>query len=120
MIVDRRRAEIERAEDEAAIGLHARHLREVELRVLKSRGIAVRPRHAAKLAGVAEIPAVIRALKRARIALVPAAKRGAAVGAAVEQRANGAFGVAHHDDRPQAELAGDEIVRLGIWLSCAR
>ena len=37
-------------------------------------------------------------------------KRGAAMGAAVVERADFAVGVAHDDERPQAHAPGDEIV----------
>src|SRR5262249_61165377 len=80
-VAQRRRIEVERAEDEAAIGVDARHLRDVEFRILEVAGVAVGPRHAPQFSGVEEIPAVIRALERLRVALVPAAQRGAAVGA---------------------------------------
>ena len=110
MLGERRQIHVERDKDEAAVGFHARHLRHVVLRLAEIAGIAVRPRHAAQLAGVEEVPAVIRALERARIALVPAAQRRAAMGAAVVERADRAVHIAHDDQRTQAEPAGDEIV----------
>ena len=64
MLGERQRVQIERAEDEAAIGFDARHLREIVLRVAHVGGIAVRPRHAAQLPGVEKVPAVIGALER--------------------------------------------------------
>ena len=97
-------------EDEAAIAVDPRHLRDVELRVLEIAGIAVRPRHRAQLAGVEEAPAVIGAGEDARRALFLAAQRGAAMGAAVEQRADFAVGVAQQDDRAQAQPRGDVVV----------
>ena len=113
IIEQRRRIGIERREDEAAIAVDARHLRDVEFRVLEIAGIAVGPRHRAQLAGVEIAPAVIGAGEDARRALLLAAERGAAVGAAVEQRADFALRVAQQDDRAQAEPRGDEVVVLG-------
>ena len=110
---ERQRVHVERAEDEAAIGFHARHLRDVVLRVAQVGRVAVRPRHAAQLAGVVEIPAVIRALEVPRVALLEAAQRGAAMGAAVVQRADLALAVAHDDQRAQAHAPGDEVVVVG-------
>ena len=101
---------IERAEDEAAIRFHARHLRDVVFRIAHVVGIALRPRHAAQLAGVEEIPAVVRALERFGVALVPAAQRRAAMGAAVVQRADFSVAVAHDNERAQAHAPGDEVV----------
>ena len=110
IIEQRRRVGIERAEDEAAIAVDARHLRDVEFCVLEIAGIAVRPRHRAQLAGVEEAPAVIRADELEGVAALEPAERGAAMGAAVEQRADFSVGIAQQDDRPQAELGGDVIV----------
>ncbi len=110
IVEERRRVGIERAEDEAAIAVDARHLRDVELRVLEIAGIAVRPRHGAQLAGDEEAPAVIRAGEHVGIAALEPAERGAAMGAAVEQRADFPVGIAQQNDRAQAELGGDEIV----------
>ena len=56
---------------------------------------------------------MIRAGEGTRRALVLAAQRRAAMGAAVEQRADRALRIAQQDDRPQAESRGDEIVVLG-------
>ena len=94
----------------AAIGFHARHLREIVFRIAHVLGIAVGPRHAAQPPGVEKIPAVIGALERLRVALVPAAQRGAAMGAAIVERADFAVAVAHDDQRTQAQAAGDEVV----------
>jgi len=92
VVFDPRRPDVERPKDKATIGFHAGHLGQIELRVSnKLFRVSVRPRHTAKLARVCEIPSVIRALKRTRIALVPAAKCRAAVGAPVEQRSDDAF-----------------------------
>ena len=110
IVDERRRIGIERREDEAAIAVDARHLRDVELRVLEVAGIAVRPRHRAQLAGVEVAPAVIGAGEDARRALVLAAQRGAAMGAAVEQRADLAVRVAQQDDRAQAQPRRDVVV----------
>ncbi len=113
MLGQRQRVHVERAEDEAAIRFDARHLREIVFRVAQIGRVAFRPGYAAQSAVVEKIPAVIRALKRFAVALVPAAQGGAAMGAAIVQRADLAFGVAHDDQRPQAEPAGDEIVDVG-------
>src|SRR5258706_11287570 len=87
-IVDKRRhIRIERCKDETAIALDTRHLRDVELRFLEVAGIAVGPRHGAKLAGVEIAPAMIRAREGPRRAPLLAAQRRAAMGAAVEQDA---------------------------------
>jgi len=102
MLGKRQRVHVQRGEDEAAIGFDPRHLRDVVFRIAHVLGIAFRPRHAAQFAGVEEVPAMIRALERFRVALVPAAQRGAAMGAAVVQRADLAVRVAHDDQRPQA------------------
>ena len=67
----------------------------------------------AQLAGVEEVPAVVRALERARVALVPAAQRGAAMGAAIVERADLAFLVAHDDEGAQAHAPRDEVVLVG-------
>ena len=105
IVEQRRRVGIERAEDEAAIAVDARHLRDVELRVLEVAGIAVRPRHRAQLAGVEEAPAVIRADEHGGVA---ALQRQSVVPRWV-QRLNSArifpLRIAQQDDRPQAELA---------------
>ena len=107
---ERQRIHVERAEDEAAIALHARHLRDIVLGIAHVAGITVRPRHAAELAGVGEIPAVIGALEMPRIALLQPAQRRAAMRAAVEQHAHFSLAVAHDDHRPRAEPTRDEVV----------
>src|SRR6202035_5030850 len=73
---------------------------------------AVRPRHGAQLSGVEIAPAVIGAGEDARRALVLAAERGAAVGAAVEQRANLSARIPQQDDRAQAQPHRDVVVVL--------
>ncbi len=113
IIEERWRIGVERAEDEAAIAVDPRHLRDVELRVLEVAGIAVGPRHRAQLAAVEIAPAVIGAGEDACVALFLAAERGAAVGAAVEQRPDLAVAVAQEDDRAQPETHGDVVVVLG-------
>ena len=106
----RRRLGIERPEDESAVAVHARHLRHVEFRILEVAGIAIRPRHGAQLAGIEKAPAVIGACEETRRALLLAAERGAAMGAAVEQRADLALRVTQQNDRPQPQPDSDEIV----------
>src|SRR5205823_12341338 len=100
------------AEDEAAVALDARHLREVVFAVSEIAGVALGPGHAAQLAAVEVGPAVVRALEGAGIAARLAADAGAAVRAAVEEGAQLAAGIAQHDERTQAELRGEVIVRL--------
>jgi hypothetical protein len=73
IVEQRRRVGIERGEDEPAIAVDARHLRDIELGVLEVAGIAVRPRHGPQLAGVEIAPAVIRTGENARRAFVLAA-----------------------------------------------
>src|SRR6185312_1948695 len=111
-VAQNRRVAVHGAEDEAAIALDAADLHEIELRILEVAGIAVGPGHTEQLAAVGEGPAVIGAGERLGIALLGAADAGAAMGAAVEQRAELALPVARHDQRPQAQLRGDEIVRV--------
>ena len=101
---------VQRAEDEAAVALDARHLREAELVVLEIAGIAFGPGHAAELPGVVVGPAVIGTLEGRCRATRVAADTGAAVRAAVEERAQPAIRIAQHDDRAQAELRGDVVV----------
>src|SRR5207248_9577626 len=92
------------------IAVDARHLRDVELRLRKIAGVAVRPRHGAELAGVEIAPAMVGAGEDARRALVLAGERGATVGAAVEQRANFPVRVAQQNNRAQAKPRRYEIV----------
>ncbi len=113
MLGERQRVEIERTEDETAIGLHARHLRQIVFRIAHVTGVAVRPGYAAQPAGIEEIPAVVRALERLAVALVEAAQRRAAMGAAVIERADFPLGVAHDDQRTQSQAPGDKIVDVG-------
>src|SRR4029450_7843469 len=99
-IVDERgRLGIERREDEAAIAVHARHLRDVVPRVVEVARIAVGPRDGAQLSGVEIAPAMIRAGEYARRAPVLAAQRRAAVGAAVEQGTDLAVRVPQQNER---------------------
>ena len=49
IVEQRRRIAVERGEDEAAIALDPRHLRDVEFGVLEVAGVAVGPRHARSL-----------------------------------------------------------------------
>src|SRR5262249_44262708 len=88
IVKERRRVEVERAEDETAIAVDAWDLRDVVLRILEVAGIAVGPWHCRQLAGIEIAPAMIRAREGARRAPVLAAERGAAMGAAVEQCAD--------------------------------
>src|ERR1700685_3465882 len=89
------RGHVERAKNEAAVRVDPRHLGEIILVVADQlAGKAVRPRYATELAGVGEIPAMIGALKRAAVALFPAADRGAAVGAAIVESTDPALLVA--------------------------
>ncbi len=114
MLTDRRRRRVQCPEDEAAIGFHARHLREVELRIFgKVFTIALGPWHAAQFAIVEEIPAVIRALERPLVAFLEAAQRGPAMGTAVVERTDDPVAVARHDQRTQAEFGGDVVVNIG-------
>ena len=110
VIGERRCIRIQRAEDEAAIALDARHLRQVELVVLEIAGVTLGPWHAAELPGVEVGPAVIGALESRCRAARFAAHAGAAVRAAIEERAQLAVRVAQHDHRPQAELGGQVVV----------
>ena len=110
MLGERQRVEIERAEDEAAIGVDPRHLGQIVFRIAHVGGVAFGPRHAAQLAGVEEVPAVIGALERFAVALLPAAQRRAAMGAAIVERADFSLAVAHDDERTQAQASGDEVV----------
>src|SRR5204862_364357 len=107
---ERGRIGIQRAEDEAAIALDARHLGEVVLAVAEIAGVALGPGHAAQLAAVEVGPAVIRALEGRRIAFRLAAHARAAMRAAVEKRAQLAGRVARDDDEAQAEARGEIVV----------
>ena len=104
------RVRVERAEDEAAIGLDARQLGQVEPGVRHVAGIALGPRHARQRARVEVGPAVIRTLERLGRAGLPAAHGRAAMGAAVVERPDHPGRIAHHDDRPQAEGRAHEVV----------
>src|SRR6516225_9486488 len=73
VIDERRGLGVERGKDEAAIAVHARHLRDIVLRLVEVAGVAVRPRHRAQLSGVEVAPAVIRAGEYARRAFILAA-----------------------------------------------
>src|SRR4029453_15448183 len=97
-------------EDEAAIAVHARHLRDVVPRVVEVARIAVGPRDGAQLSGVEIAPAMIRAGEYARRAPVLAAQRRAAVGAAVEQGTDLAVRVPQQNERPQPQPPGDVVV----------
>ena len=57
-------------------------------------------------------PAVIHAVELPGIALALAADQGAAVAAAIDQRAHGAFAVAAEDDRPPRHRAGLEVAGI--------
>ena len=82
----RRRIGVESCENKSTVAIDAWYLCHVEFRILEVTGIAVRPRHGAQLSGIEEAPAVIGALEKASRALFLATERGAAMGAAVEQR----------------------------------
>src|SRR6266566_8195836 len=100
MRAERHRVHIERAEDEPAIGFDPRNLRQIVLGVAHDLfAIALRPGHPAQLPGVEEAPAVIGALERAAVALVPAAERRAPMRAAIVERADRALVVARDDQR---------------------
>ena len=109
---ERRRSGIQRPEHEASVALDPRHLRQVELRIPEVARVAVGPGNAAQLAAVEVRPAVVRALKGLRGPSVLPAERGAAVGAAIVERADRAPAVAQHDQRPQAHPDGDEGIVL--------
>src|SRR5580693_8358207 len=64
-------------------------------------------------------PAVIHAVKLPSIALTLAADQGAAVAAAVEQRADGAFAVAAKNDRAPRHGAGLEVTGIFQFRSMA-
>ena len=110
IIEQRWRVRVERAENKAAIAVDARHLGDVEPGLAEVAGIAVGPRHRAQLAGIEIAPAVIGTGEDAGGALVLAAERGAAMGAAVEQRADFSLRVPQQDDRAQAKPRGDVII----------
>ena len=110
MLDERQRIQIERAENKAAIRFDARHLGEIVFRIAQIGGVAFRPGHAAQPAVIEKIPAVIGALERFAVAFVPAAQSGAAMRAAIVQRADFALGVAHDDERTQAKPPRDEVV----------
>ena len=56
---------------------------------------------------------MVGALKRFAVALVEAAQRGAAMGAAVIERADFPLGVAYDDQRTQSQASGDKIIDRG-------
>ena len=57
-------------------------------------------------------PAVIHAVELPGVALALAADQRAAVAAAIDQRAHGAFAVAAEDDRPARHRAGLEVAGI--------
>src|SRR5262245_52774939 len=87
IIEKRRRVPVQGREDEAAIAVDARYLRDIELRVFEVARVTIGPGHRAQLAGVEIAPAMIGTGEDARRTAFLAAQSGAAMGASIEQYA---------------------------------
>src|ERR1700691_2299864 len=113
MLGERQRVQIKRTEDKTAIRLNARHLRQIVFWIAHVLGVAVWARYTAQPAGIEEVPAVVVALERLAVALVKAAKRRAAMGAAIIKRADLSLSVADEDQGTQSQISGDKIIDVG-------
>ena len=113
IIRQRRSRDVQRPENKAAERFDPRNLREVESGVADAIGVSLRPRDAAELSGVAESPAVVRALERLRGTGVAAAHGRAAMRAAVVERPYAPLRIAHQDQRAKPQPGAREIVVAG-------
>src|ERR1700751_5675593 len=111
MITERRQGLIQRAEDEPSIGFDARQLCQVEFQVLGGIfRVSIRPWHAAQLAVVLEIPAMVRTLKPPLVAFLESAECRSPVRTSIVEGADHTLIVSRHDQRAQTELCRDVIV----------